>query len=102
MSRLDVIQEIEKSKEQSSDDKGGPAASEVKRNSNPGKGDTEDYRLASMEVLNHVKIKVAPATLESTLKHVWSSKVELSTIEEQIKKAFIEFHQKLRLLKSYR
>lgn len=106
---LDVIQEIEMNEEGNSDDQMGPASGDPKRNSDLGKGDNEDYRLASMEVLNHVKINVEPATLVSTLKHVWNSlkadlsysKEELRTIDEQMKQAFIEFHKKLRLLKSY-
>ncbi|XP_042060255.1 phosphate transporter PHO1 homolog 9-like isoform X2 [Salvia splendens] len=69
----------------------------------------EGLRPARLQVLEHVKINVDPDTPVSTLKNVvMSSKLELSfskdelrRAEKKMRKAFIEFHQQLRLLKSY-
>ncbi|XP_051150729.1 phosphate transporter PHO1 homolog 9-like [Andrographis paniculata] len=69
----------------------------------------EDFRSAPLEVLDHVKINVDPATPVSTLRTVLGSskselsfsKDELKMTEEKLKIAFIEFYQQLRLLKSY-
>ncbi|KAG6420945.1 hypothetical protein SASPL_117491 [Salvia splendens] len=71
--------------------------------------DLEGLRPARLQVLEHVKINVDPDTPVSTLKNViMSSKLELSFSKDELKraekkmrKAFIEFHQQLRLLKSY-
>ena len=70
----------------------------------------EGSRPARLQVLEHVKINVDPDTPVSTLKNVvMSSKMKLSfskdelrRAEKKMRKAFIEFHQQLRLLKSYR
>ncbi|KAI8031815.1 hypothetical protein LOK49_LG01G03739 [Camellia lanceoleosa] len=67
------------------------------------------FRPTSLEVLNRVKINIAPETPVSTLKNIIMSsksdfsfsKQELGKVEEKMRQAFIEFHQKLRLLKSY-
>ncbi|RWR84004.1 phosphate transporter PHO1 3-like protein [Cinnamomum micranthum f. kanehirae] len=65
---------------------------------------------APLEVLNHVKINVALETPRSTIKGMLMdskckelsfSKEELRKAEEQLKRAFVEFYHKLRLLKSY-
>nr|WET17601.1 SPX-EXS4 [Phoebe bournei] len=65
---------------------------------------------APLEVLDHVKINVALETPRSTIKGMLMdskckelsfSKEELRKAEEQLKRAFVEFYQKLRLLKSY-
>lgn len=68
------------------------------------------FRPAPIEILDNVKINIDPATPISTLKNVIKcpkanskfSKEELRKAEEQMKKAFVEFYRKLRLLKSYR
>ncbi|KAL1563136.1 phosphate transporter PHO1 3-like [Salvia divinorum] len=86
---MDVIQEVER----------GEANTNV----------VEGLRPARLQVLEHVKINVDPDTPVSTLKNVvMSSKLELSfskdelrRAEKKMRKAFIEFHQQLRLLKSY-
>ncbi|KAI7750442.1 hypothetical protein M8C21_004695, partial [Ambrosia artemisiifolia] len=67
------------------------------------------YMMASLEVLNHVKINAAPETPLSTIKNVFKAlsldlnfnKSEVKVAEEKLKQAFIEFHQKLRFLKNY-
>ncbi|XP_057768662.1 phosphate transporter PHO1 homolog 9-like [Salvia miltiorrhiza] len=69
----------------------------------------ESLRPAPLQLLEHVKINVDPDTPVSTLKNVvMSSKLELSfskdelrRAEKKMRKAFVEFHQQLRLLKSY-
>nr|DAD34930.1 TPA_asm: hypothetical protein HUJ06_005570 [Nelumbo nucifera] len=69
-------------------------------------------RPAPLEVLKHVKMNNTLETPSSTLKGFLNSKVHNSTelsfrkkdlkkVEEQLKRAFVEFYQKLRLLKSY-
>ncbi|KAG9451385.1 hypothetical protein H6P81_011350 [Aristolochia fimbriata] len=67
-------------------------------------------RPAPLEVLKRVKFNVALETPRSTLrgmlgdsrkKDLRFGKVELKKVELQLKRAFVEFYQKLRLLKSY-
>ncbi|KAI7750448.1 hypothetical protein M8C21_022088, partial [Ambrosia artemisiifolia] len=70
---------------------------------------SKGYMMASLEVLNHVKINAAPETPLSTIKNVFKAlsldlnfnKSEVKVAEEKLKQAFIEFHQKLRFLKNY-
>ncbi|XP_010552816.1 PREDICTED: phosphate transporter PHO1 homolog 9-like [Tarenaya hassleriana] len=64
---------------------------------------------APLEVLDRVKIKIEPETPLTTLKCMISSlkpdqtfsKSELKRAEELMSRAFVEFYQKLRFLKSY-
>nr|GLL39194.1 phosphate transporter PHO1 homolog 9 isoform X2 [Ipomoea trifida] len=64
---------------------------------------------APLEVLDHIKVNVEPETPISTLKNILKTsnsdlkfnRVELSKAEERMRKAFMEFYQQLRLLKSY-
>ncbi|XP_010258279.1 PREDICTED: phosphate transporter PHO1 homolog 3-like isoform X2 [Nelumbo nucifera] len=67
-------------------------------------------RPAPLEVLNRVKINNTLETPRSTLRGVLKAskgtelnfrKKDLKKVEEQLKRAFVEFYQKLRLLKSY-
>ncbi|XWS23157.1 hypothetical protein CRYUN_Cryun29cG0096900 [Craigia yunnanensis] len=67
-------------------------------------------RPASLEVLDRVKINNTLETPRSTIKGVLKvpnhtelsfSRENLRKVEEQLKRAFVEFYQKLRLLKSY-
>lgn len=70
---------------------------------------TATFNLPSLEVLNHIKINVSPETPVSTLKAILMSsnsdlrfsREELKKVEERLKQAFLEFYQKLGLLKSY-
>lgn len=70
----------------------------------------EGLRPRPLQVLENVRINVDPDTPVSTLKSVvMSAKAELSfsrdelrRAEKKLRKAFVEFHQHLRLLKSYR
>lgn len=105
---LGVIQEVEMSSEGKGEDKTqlatDPKGKEVK-----GEADTAYYAPTSLEVLDHVKVNVEPETPVSTLQSILMSsksslsfsREELRKVEEQMRQAFIEFYQKLRLLKSY-
>lgn len=73
---------------------------------------TEDkkvFKPAPVEMLDHIKLKIEPETPLSTLKCMilgltneqTFSKVELKRAEELMSRAFVEFYQKLRFLKSY-
>ncbi|XP_004232204.1 phosphate transporter PHO1 homolog 3 [Solanum lycopersicum] len=102
-SHMEVIQEVEMSSEEIVEDE-----------STSGKRDTTKmnpmgFRPAPVEILDNVKINIEPATPMSTLKNVIKSaksdlsfsRQELRKAEEQIRMAFVEFYQKLRLLKNY-
>ncbi|TXG56548.1 hypothetical protein EZV62_017861 [Acer yangbiense] len=67
-------------------------------------------RPASLDVLNHVRINNTLETPRSTIKTVLKvplqtelkfNRENLKKVEDQLKRAFIEFYQKLRLLKNY-
>lgn len=101
---MGVIQEVEMSSEEIVEDE-----------STSGKRDTTKmnpmgFRPAPVGILDNVKINIEPATPISTLKNVIKSsksdlsfsRQELRKAEEQIRMAFVEFYQKLRLLKNYR
>ncbi|KAG7626995.1 Phosphate transporter PHO1 9 [Arabidopsis thaliana] len=73
---------------------------------------TEDkkvFKPAPVEMLDHVKLKIDPETPLLTLKMMilglpseqTFSKPELKRAEELMNRAFVEFYQKLRFLKSY-
>ncbi|GLU00070.1 hypothetical protein SLE2022_174640 [Rubroshorea leprosula] len=66
---------------------------------------------APLQILNHVKMNNSLETPRSTIKGVLNvpnhtelkfTRQNLRKVEEQLRRAFIEFYQKLRLLKSYR
>ncbi|KAK4417642.1 Phosphate transporter [Sesamum alatum] len=98
---MDVIQEVEMTTEGTSVDERVSAEKNRK--------DGRSFRPASVDVLDHVKINVDPDSPVSTLRNVIKSsksdlsfsKEELTKAEEKLRKAFIEFYQQLRLLKSY-
>ncbi|XP_065856486.1 phosphate transporter PHO1 homolog 9 [Euphorbia lathyris] len=97
---LEVIHEAENSVE----DKRG-SDDEIE---NP-QSDIQGFRPALLQVLDHVRINVEPETPVSTIKNIISSsqsdlsysKEELRKAEQLITRAFIQFHHKLRLIKSY-
>lgn len=98
---MEAIQEVELTSEESLEKE---ATSERRDTSK-----MNEFRPAPLEILDHVRINVEPETPVSTLRKVIRSsnsnlsfsKEELRKAEEQITKAFVEFYQKLRLLKSY-
>ena len=64
--------------------------------------------IASLEVLDHVKINIEPETPISTLKIILTSSSDFSFTKEELRKAqdlmtkaFVQFHKNLRVLKSY-
>ncbi|KAD5961080.1 hypothetical protein E3N88_12553 [Mikania micrantha] len=69
----------------------------------------KEQEMVSSDILNHVKINVTPETPISSLKTAFSrsklglsfNKKEIRDAERTLKQAFIEFHLKLRQLKSY-
>lgn len=71
--------------------------------------DDKEYKMASLEVLNHIKINATTETPRSTMRNVFNSlnldlqynKNELNNAQGKLKEAFIEFHEKLRFLKNY-
>ncbi|XP_071731053.1 phosphate transporter PHO1 homolog 3-like [Rutidosis leptorrhynchoides] len=71
--------------------------------------DGKEYKMASLEVLNHIKFNPTTESPRSTMKSVFRilrsdlhyNKKELKDAQEKLKQAFIEFHEKLRLLKNY-
>ncbi|KAK6152596.1 hypothetical protein DH2020_012235 [Rehmannia glutinosa] len=71
--------------------------------------DDEDFKPDIVEILDHLKINVDPDTPVSTLRNViMSSKSvpsfsedELRKADKKLRKAFVQFYQQLRFLKSY-
>ncbi|KAK9061790.1 hypothetical protein SSX86_018973 [Deinandra increscens subsp. villosa] len=69
----------------------------------------DQTKMVALDILNHVKINLTPESAVSTLKVIFDgtksdlsfSKKELRTAQRKLKQAFVEFHRKLRLLKSY-
>ncbi|PWA66620.1 SPX domain, EXS [Artemisia annua] len=72
-------------------------------------GDGKEYNMASLEVLDQVKINATTETPVATMKSVFHllksdfnfNKKELKDAQGKLKQAFIEFHEKLRFLKNY-
>ncbi|XP_050384344.1 phosphate transporter PHO1 homolog 9-like isoform X2 [Argentina anserina] len=101
---MGVIEEVEMMEDE------GRGGYEPKTRKQIGNGGNDRFRPPQLEILEHVKINVTPETPVSTLKGIILnsekqdlsfSKKELRKAEEQMKQAFNEFYQKLRLLKSY-
>ncbi|KAJ9540763.1 hypothetical protein OSB04_027269 [Centaurea solstitialis] len=77
--------------------------------SSPLRPERDQQKMVSLEVLDHVKINVIPESALSTLKNIFDgaksdlsfSQGELRNAQAKLKQAFVEFHRKLRLLKSY-
>ncbi|KAI3761969.1 hypothetical protein L1987_52392 [Smallanthus sonchifolius] len=71
--------------------------------------DVKEYQMASLDVLNHIKINTTAETPLSAIKNLFIgsnsdlrfNKNELREAKEKLKQAFIEFHEKLRFLKNY-
>lgn len=109
---MDAIQEVEMSSGANganSEDERGMRNMAKSSKGREGKPDIEGFKPASLDILNHVKINIERETPISTLKGILTtstsdlsfSKEELRKAEELITKAFVEFHKKLRVLKSY-
>ncbi|KAH7532672.1 hypothetical protein FEM48_Zijuj04G0046900 [Ziziphus jujuba var. spinosa] len=111
-SHMDVIQEVEMTSEEMNDEEereGNEPNTTNHRNADRVKLSIQGFKPASLELLDHVKINLSPETPVSTLKEILMSSTsdlsfstqELRKAEESMMKAFSEFYQKLRLLKSY-
>ena len=100
---MDTIEEVEMSSE------GHLKEESTGGNENEREETLKSFRPASLDVLDHVKIKIEPETPVSTFRGVLSgsisditfSKFELKKAEELMTQAFVVFYQKLRLLKSF-
>ncbi|KAI5665666.1 hypothetical protein M9H77_15519 [Catharanthus roseus] len=97
---MDTIQEVEMN--------GGENAEDESRRSKESEGKSKGSVVAQLKVLDHIRVNVEPESPVSTLKNIFKSspdlsfsKVGLKKAEEKMKQALIEFHGKLRLLKSY-
>ena len=109
---MDAIQEVEMSFTASSENESTGSRDESSNSERGSTGtqlDALGFRRPPLEVLDHVKINVEASTPVSTVKNIilstkpdLYSKEELRKAEEIMSRAFIEFYQKLRLLKSYR
>ncbi|CAN6572015.1 unnamed protein product [Malus baccata var. baccata] len=107
---MDVINEVEMIDEEEMEDdeeRGGKESETDDRKANRGTVDIQGLKSPQLEVLDHIKINMIPETPVSTIKSIFQqnylsfSKKQLRKVEEQMRQAFSEFYQKLRLLKSY-
>lgn len=100
---MDVIEEVEMMEDEEREE------NEPKTRNQKANGGIQGFKPPQLESLEHVKINVTPETPVSTLKGILNSEIqdfsftkkELRKTEGQMKQAFNEFYQKLRLLKSY-
>ncbi|KAL0287512.1 UNVERIFIED_CONTAM: Phosphate transporter [Sesamum calycinum] len=114
---MDVIDEESSSSQGTSDESGDDNQDRremelVKlKNQDYKQNDIRAIRPAPLEILQHVKFNTSQETPRSTIKGFLNipnqkdlkfSKDNLKRAEEQLKKAFVEFYHKLRLLKNYR
>ncbi|KAE8701566.1 Phosphate transporter PHO1-like protein 5 [Hibiscus syriacus] len=102
---MEVIEEGPSVHEDSDDDKQDKA--EVQK---PVANEIKGRKPAPLHILNHVKMNNTLATPLSTIKGVLNvpkhtelkfNRENLKKVEHQLKRAFVEFYQKLRLLKSF-
>ncbi|KAK4403027.1 Phosphate transporter [Sesamum angolense] len=113
---MDVIDEESSSSQGTSDESGDDNQDRremelVKlKNQDYKQNDIRAIRPAPLEILQHVKFNTSQETPRSTIKGFLNipnqkdlkfSKDNLKRAEEQLKKAFVEFYHKLRLLKNY-
>ncbi|KAF6148124.1 hypothetical protein GIB67_011899 [Kingdonia uniflora] len=115
MAHMDIIEESEQSIEESSEDAVDLSDRGAINNSNGGFREEmprsiKTTRPAPLDVLNRVKYNNTLETPRSTLMGVLKvnnhdklnfRQEDLRKVENKLKRAFIEFYQKLRLLKSY-
>ena len=110
---MDVIEEVPSShgpsSDESSDDKDNEIVNQMVQEQRL--KNMKGTRLAPLEILSHVKMNNTQETPRSTikglLKHPLHTELNftgenLRKVEDQLKRAFVEFYQKLRLLKNYR
>ncbi|XP_019195148.1 PREDICTED: phosphate transporter PHO1 homolog 3-like isoform X2 [Ipomoea nil] len=113
-SHMDAIQEIEMSGEEVAEDGETSAGTATMADQNTKIEEEKtnnftDFRPAPLHVLYDVRVNIQPETPISTLKNILMAsnselkynRAELRKAEERLRKAFMEFYRKLRLLKSY-
>ncbi|KAL3723297.1 hypothetical protein ACJRO7_035478 [Eucalyptus globulus] len=111
--RMDVIQELEMTSEENDkpEDRvdGTTKAADTDHEANGRNADSSNYRPAPISIKDHVEFTVQPQSpvlaaheiLKSLNSDVSVTKTELRKAEELMMRAFMEFYQKLQLLKSY-
>ncbi|KAK3413399.1 hypothetical protein EUGRSUZ_I01965 [Eucalyptus grandis] len=111
--RMDVIQELEMTSEENDkpEDRvdGTAKAADTDHEANGRNADSSNYRPAPISIKDHVEFTVQPQSpvlaaheiLKSLNSDVSVTKTELRKAEELMTRAFMEFYQKLQLLKSY-
>lgn len=115
---MDVIEELgeassqgEQSDESSDDQKGRTKTDHNQKVQVQKPKNVRFTKPAPLEVLNHVQFNNTLETPRSTIKGVLQvpmqteltfSRENLNKVEGQLKRAFVEFYQKLRLLKNFR
>ena len=110
---MDVIEEGSSShgpsSDESSDDKDNEIVNQMVQEQRL--KNVKGTRPAPLEILSHVKMNNTLETPCSTIKGFLNYPVQtelnftrenLRKVEDQLKRAFVEFYQKLRLLKNYR
>ena len=110
---MDVIEEGSSShgpsSDESSDDKDNEIVNQMVQEQRL--KNMKGTRPASLEILSHVKMNNTQETPCSTIKGFLNYPMQiepnftgenLRKVEDQLKQAFVEFYQKLRLLKNYR
>ena len=106
-SRFEITQEVETVEEEMEAKEGNSYSRKRSRGTTQ---TIQEHRPASLDLLPHVRINIAPETPVSTLKYMVASskaglsykKTELRKSEEVMTRALIEFYQKLQVLKGYR
>ncbi|XP_023549609.1 phosphate transporter PHO1 homolog 9-like isoform X1 [Cucurbita pepo subsp. pepo] len=105
-SRFEITQEVETVEEEMEAKEGNSYSRKRSRGTTQ---TIQEHRPASLDLLPHVRINIAPETPVSTLKYMVASskaglsykKTELRKSEELMTRALIEFYQKLQVLKGY-
>ncbi|XP_022734705.1 phosphate transporter PHO1 homolog 3-like [Durio zibethinus] len=112
--RMEVIEEGPSIHEESDEDKEDKESKDMKENiiqvQRPEVKNLNDRRPAPLQILNRVKMNNTLETPRSTIKGFLNvpkqtelkfNRENLKKVEDQLKRAFVEFYQKLRLLKSF-
>ena len=111
---MDVIEEGPSIYDEPDEDKEDKESNDMKENvqvQNPLANNLKARKPAPLQILNRVKMNNTLATPRSTIKGFLNvpkqtelkfNRENLKKVEDQLKRAFVEFYQKLRLLKSFR
>eukprot|EP01018_Ginkgo_biloba_P038196 Gb_22127 [translate_table: standard] len=107
---MEVTCEIEMSAEESEQSSGSNFNPNGTQSANPyGQSSKNAERPEALEIIKNVKINIRPETPRSTLRSIltdpetrYLNKEGMRKGKEMLRTAFVEFYQKLRLVKSYR